>query len=213
MTMPWQPNKLERERLEKLERLKASGVEPYPNRVERTHTAQAAIRAFEAIEGEGEAAESLEVTVCGRIRSVRVSGKITFSHIEDGTGKLQLFIRQDVVGPETYEMFKRDLDLGDFVEASGTMMRTRAGEVSLAVMTLKVLAKALSPLPVVKEQVVEGEKVAYNAFSDLEERYRQRYVDLASNAEVRDVFRTRARTVNAVRHFLDGEAFLEVETP
>ncbi len=211
--MPWQPNKLERERLEKLERLKASGVDPYPNRVERTHTMQKAITDYEAIEPEGEAAESVEVTVCGRIRSVRVSGKITFSHIEDGTGKLQLFIRQDVVGAEMYELFRRDLDLGDFIEASGTMMRTRAGEISLSVVTLKVLAKAISPLPVIKEQVVDGEKISYNAFSDLEERYRQRYVDLASNDEVREVFRTRAKTINAVRHFLDSEGFLEVETP
>jgi lysyl-tRNA synthetase class 2 len=211
--MPWQPNKLERERLDKLQRIKDRGVEAYPNRVSRTHTALAAIAAFEAVEQDGEAAESIEVTVCGRIRSVRVTGKVSFAHIEDGTGKVQLFVRQDAVGEDGYDLFKRDLDLGDFIEASGTMMRTKAGEVSVMVRELKVLAKAVSPLPVIKEQEVDGKTVAYGAFSDIEERYRQRYVDLASNAEVREVFRTRARTINAVRQFLDSESFLEVETP
>jgi lysyl-tRNA synthetase, class II len=110
-------------------------------------------------------------------------------------------------------MFKRDLDLGDFVQANGTMMRTRAGEVSVMVNELRVLAKALSPLPVIKEQEVGGERVAYGSFSDVEERYRQRYVDLASNPDIREVFRVRARTISAVRQFLDNEGFLEVETP
>src|SRR5689334_7988923 len=97
--MPWQPtNNLERERLEKLERLRARGVDPYPNRVQRSHTAVAAIAAYEAAEPDGETAEAIEVSVCGRIRAMRFTGKITFSHIEDGTGRIQLFIRQDAVG-------------------------------------------------------------------------------------------------------------------
>src|SRR5262249_33745501 len=171
------------------------------------------IAAFEAAEPEGEAAESIEVAVTGRLRSVRVTGKVSFAHIEDGTGNVQLFIRQDAVGEEIYDLFKKDLDLGDFVEACGTMMRTKAGEVSVMVRELKLLAKAISPLPVIKEQEVDGKTVAYGAFSDIEERYRQRYVDLASNSDVREVFRTRARTISAVRQFLDNENFLEVETP
>jgi lysyl-tRNA synthetase class 2 len=212
--MAWQPsNNLERERLEKLERLRGRGIEAYPNRVRRTHTALEAIAAYEAAEHDGETAESIEVIVCGRIRSERFTGKITFAHIEDGTGKIQLFIKQDAVGEETYEMFRRDLDLGDFVEAAGTMVRTRAGEVSILVTELRPLAKALCPLPVIKEQVVDGKTVAHGAFSDVEERYRQRYVDLASNADVREIFRVRARTINAAREFLDNEGFLEVETP
>jgi len=211
--MPWQPNKLERERLDKLQHLKERGVEPYPNRVKRTHTMAAAKAAFEAVEHEGEVAESIEATVTGRIRSIRTKGKVSFADIEDGTGKLQLFVRQDAVGEETYELFKRDLDLGDFVEASGTMVRTKTGEISVAVVELKVLAKAVSPLPVIKEQEVDGKIVKYGGFSDIEERYRQRYMDLASNDDVREVFRIRARTVNAVRQFLDSEGFLEVETP
>src|SRR5258706_6640046 len=211
--MPWQPNKLERERLDKLQHLKERGVEPYPNRVKRTHTMAAAKAAFEAVEHEGEVAESIEATVTGRIRSIRTKGKVSFADIEDGTSKLQLFLRQDAVGEETYELFKRDLDLGDFVEASGTMVRTKTGEISVAVVELKVLAKAVSPLPVIKEQEVDGKIVKYGGFSDIDERYRQRYMDLASNDDVREEFRIRARTVNAVRQFLDSEGFLEVETP
>jgi len=219
--MPWQPtNNLERERFEKLERLKARGIDPFPGDVQRTHTTAAAIAEFEKIESligdEGLGSDHLEagnLSVCGRIRSVRITGKVSFAHIEDGAGRIQLFIRQDSIGEDTYDMFKKDLDLGDFVQANGTMMRTRAGEVSLQVSALKVLAKALSPLPVIKEQVVDGKTVAYGSFTDVEERYRQRYVDLASNAEVREVFRVRARTISAVREFLDNEGYLEVETP
>ncbi len=213
--MPWEPsNNLERERLEKLERLQAQGIEPFPNRVQRTHTAAAAIAAFEAAEKPtGEAAVSIAVSVCGRIRAMRSSGKVSFADIEDGTGKVQLFIRQDAVGDEAYQMFKRDLDLGDFVQADGAMMRTRAGEVSVMVQQLRVLAKALSPLPVIKAQEVDGKTVTFGGFTDVEERYRQRYADLASNADVRELFRVRARTISAVRQFLDNEDFLEVETP
>src|SRR5436190_21879064 len=141
--MPWQPNKLERERLDKLQRIKDRGIEPYPNRVQRTHTTQAAIAEYDAAEPQGEAAESIEVAVTGRLRSVRVTGKVSFAHIEDGTGKVQLFIRQDAVGEEAYDLFKKDLDLGDFVEACGTMMRTKSGEVSVMVRELKLLAKAI----------------------------------------------------------------------
>src|SRR5258705_2408533 len=216
--MPWLPtNNLERERLEKLERIKARGIDPFPNRVERTHTAVEAIAAYEAAERAAPADAPISagptVSVTGRIRSIRITGKIAFANIEAGTGRIQLFIRQDAVGPDTYDMFKRELDLGDFVQATGPLVRTRAGEISVQATDLKVLAKALSPLPVIKEQVVDGQTVAYGSFSDVEERYRQRYVDLASNAEVRDVFRARARTISAMRQFLDNEGFLEVETP
>jgi len=211
--MTWQPNKLEAERLEKLERLRQRGIDPFPGNVTRTHTIAAAIAAFEAEEKRGEAAQPVMVSVCGRLRSIRSSGKVSFAHIEDGTGRVQLFIRQDGVGAELYDIFKRDLDLFDFVEASGPMTRTKTGEISVDVRGLRVLAKALSPLPVVKEAEVDGEKVAYGGFTDVEERYRQRYADLAVNPDVRRVFRIRAQTISAVRAFLDNEGFLEVETP
>jgi lysyl-tRNA synthetase class 2 len=214
--MPWEPNKLERERLDKLKRIQDRGINPYPPRVQRTHTTAEAIAAYEAIApvGTDQATSDLKVTVCGRIRSMRVTGKLTFAHIEDGTGKVQLFIRQDAIGEDTYGMLRHDFDLFDFVQATGVMMRTKTGEVSVNVSELVLLSKALSPLPVVKEQEVDGQTVTYGGFTDTEERYRQRYADLATNPEVREVFRARAKIVSAIRNFLDNEEdFLEVETP
>jgi lysyl-tRNA synthetase class 2 len=201
--------KLEQQRLEKLEWLREQGVEPYPHRVERSHTIAEAIAAYESL-GEG---EEVEVTVTGRLLSVRVMGKSSFAHIEDGSGRIQLFIRINEVGEESYELFKKGFDLGDFVGATGPMMRTRTGEISVLVRELRMLAKAVSPLPVVKEQEVEGETVRYSALSDVEMRYRQRYADLAVNPEVRQIFWARARTLAALRRFMDDHGFIEVETP
>ena len=213
--MPWEPTNVEKDRLEKLARLEEKGIEPYPLRAERTHTTVEAVAAFEAVEADGETAESIEVTVCGRVRRQNIKGKVSFWHIEDGAGRVQLMIRQNDVGPEVYELVKTKLiELDDFVQAKGIMMRTRAGEVTVQVFELKLLAKALSPLPVIKEKVdEEGNVVRYGAFKDIETRYRQRYADLAVNPDVREVFRARARTVSAIRRFLDDEGFLEVETP
>jgi lysyl-tRNA synthetase class 2 len=200
---------LERQRLEKLALLREQGIDPYPRRVERTHTITEACDAFESATDEQE----VQVAVAGRLKSIRIMGKSSFAHIEDGTGRVQLFIRVNEVGEQTYEAFKRGLDLGDFVAAKGTMMRTRAGEVTVRVQELHLISKAISPLPVVKEQEVDGEIVRYAEFSDVEERYRQRYVDLAVNPEVREIFWVRARTVAALRRFLDSHDFIEVETP
>jgi lysyl-tRNA synthetase class 2 len=204
-------SELERQRVEKLERLVASDVEAYPRRVERTHTVAEALDALQAAEEAGE--EPGPVAVAGRIRSFRNMGKITFAHIEDGTGSIQLFVRVQNVGADAYELFTETFELGDFVGAQGTLVRTRTGEMSVLVSELRMLAKAVSPLPVVKAKEVEGELVRFSAFSDVEERYRQRYADLASNPDVREVFRIRARAINAVRRFLDERDFLEVETP
>jgi lysyl-tRNA synthetase class 2 len=202
---------LERLRAEKLERLHARGIEPYPRRVKRTHSVAEALAALEAAEAACQ--EGPQVAVAGRLRSMRTMGKATFAHIEDGSGSIQLFLRIQDVGEEDYEVFKRDFDLGDFVGAEGALMRTRSGESSVLVRHIHMLAKAISPLPVIKEKAVDGRQVRYTAFSDVEERYRQRYADLASNLEVREVFRTRARTLNALRCFFDEHGFLEVETP
>ncbi len=202
---------LERQRVEKLERLRARGVEPYPRRVKRTHTVAEAIAALEAAEAAGEGGS--HVAVSGRLRSMRVMGKVTFAHIEDGSGSIQLFLRVNDVGEEAYDMFKRDFDLGDFVGAEGALMRTRTGEISVRVKQVRMLAKAISPLPVIKEREVDGRRVRYTAFSDVEERYRQRYADLACNPDVREVFRVRARAIKALRRFFDDRGFLEVETP
>jgi len=203
--------KLERERVEKLERLRAGGIEPYPHRVKHTHTIAEALTALEAAEAAGE--DGPCVAVAGRLRSMRVMGKVIFAHIEDGSGSIQLFLRVQEMDEETYATFKRDFDLGDFVGAEGDLMRTRTGERSLLVKQVRMLSKAVSPLPVVKEKEVDGQLVRFSAFSDVEERYRQRYADLACNPDVREIFRLRACTLKALRHFFDERGFLEVETP
>ncbi|MBL8156717.1 MAG: lysine--tRNA ligase [Anaerolineae bacterium] len=212
----WQPNRLEQERLEKLQQLEARGIEAFPRRVERTHSTARAISAYEMANPEPtETPVEVQVTVCGRIRRVNLKGKIAFLHIEDESGRVQLMLRINELGEATFDLFKEKLiDMDDFVQASGTMIRTKTGEISVLVMALKLLAKSLSPLPVIKQQVLEdGSTVEYGEFSAVETRYRQRYADLAVNARVRDVFASRARMLRAVREFFDREGFLEVETP
>jgi len=199
---------LERLRLEKAERLRRAGIDPYPPRAHRSHTTVEAVRAFEAHPGGRVAA-----TVVGRLRSIRRMGRATFAHVEDGHGQLQLYLKADDLGPERYAQFEDAFDIGDFVEAGGFVFRTRTGEVSLHVEHLRMLAKAVSPLPATKEEIVDGERVVHHAFANPEARYRERYADLAVNPEVREVFRVRARAVAALREFLDGLGFLEVETP
>ena len=215
----WQPNKLELERLDKAERLASKGVPLYPARVRRTHRVADAVQLFldqEAEESARDAADAapIEVTVAGRIRRLNSKGKVSFAHIEDESGRVQLFLRVDALGEDTYELIRRKLiDVDDFVQAGGAMMRTRTGEVSVAVQQLRLLSKALSPLPVVKEQRRAEGVVEYGAFKDVETRYRQRYADLAVNKPVRNVFVKRAQTIKALRDFLDSERMLEVETP
>ncbi len=196
----------EQQRRLKLENLREAGIDPYPARAHRTHTTAQAIAALkEAAEG----AAPVEVAVVGRLVSIRVMGKSSFAHIEDNSGRIQLYLRRDLLGDDPYAMFRQNMDLGDFVEAAGTMFLTRTGEPSVRAERLQLLSKALRPLPVVKEK--DGQ--VFDAFSDKEQRYRQRYVDLAVNPEVRDIFWTRARIVSAIRRFLDGQGFIEVETP
>ena len=212
--MSWEPTPLEEKRLEKIEQLRDAGIEPYPRRVKRTHTSSEAIAAFESSEAEqGEDAPEIEATLCGRIVSQRDMGKTVFAHIEDGYGRIQLFVRREAIGEESHQIFRKLLDLGDFVQATGVLFRTRTGEVSLRVSAWKLLAKAVSPLPVVKEQEIDGEIVRHNAFSDVEERYRQRYADLAVNPDVREVFKIRAKVISALRRYFEDHDFLEVETP
>jgi lysyl-tRNA synthetase class 2 len=196
----------EEQRHLKLDHLREAGIDPYPARVERTHTTAEAVAALDEA---GPEARGPTVTVVGRLVSIRIMGKSSFAHVQDGSGRIQLYLRRDVLGEEVYEMFRRDLDLGDFVQARGELFATRTGESSVRVQDLRLLAKALRPLPAVKEK--DGE--IYHAFADKEQRYRQRYVDLAVNADSREIFRIRARVVSALRRFLDERGFLEVETP
>ena len=202
-------SELEKVRLEKSEQLRKAGQEPYPHHARRTHTTQEAIQAYES----ADETATIEATVVGRLRSIRKMGKVTFAHVEDGAGKLQFFLRENELGSERMDQFADHFDLGDFIEAQGTMFRTRTGEVTLQVAAFRMLAKSLTPLPAAKEEIVEGERVVHGAFSDPEARYRERYADLVVNPEVREVFRTRAAIIRALREFLDRRGFLEVETP
>ncbi len=191
-------------RLAKLERIRARSQDPYPPRFNRSHSASQALDAFQKLEqarGQDPAPESPVITVAGRIVSIRVMGKASFAHIQDGSGKLQLYLRIDRLGEDRYRTFD-DFDLGDFIGASGKLFRTRTCEVTVEVDEFVMLAKALHPLP---------EK--WHGLVDTEKRYRQRYLDLISNEDVRRVFQTRSRVISSVRRYLDDRQFLEVETP
>jgi lysyl-tRNA synthetase class 2 len=182
-------------RTEKLERLRSRGIDPYPARFRPTRTAA---RALALLEGRDEHAEP--VTLAGRITAMRNMGKATFIDLRDGSGSIQTYLKEDALG-EAYETL-RDLDIGDFVGVSGPLFRTKTGEPTLQVQELTVLAKALRAPP---------EK--WHGLQDVEVRYRQRYLDLTANAEVRETFVTRSRIISAIRAFMDRLGFLEVETP
>ena len=188
-------------RRNKLTDLRGQGIDPYPARLprQRTHTATEAIRAFQ----DGKLAAGERVTLVGRLLTVRVMGKASFAHIEDGSGKIQIYVKRDVLGETAYdELFRRLIDLGDFVTVTGTMFTTRTGEITCEAYELALISKTLNPMP-----------DKWHGLKDVETRYRQRYVDLLANAEVRDVFRTRAAIISTIRRYLDGQGFLEVETP
>jgi lysyl-tRNA synthetase class 2 len=200
---------LEKNRLEKIRRLHEAGIDPYPARAERTHTSAEARQAFEKSSN----GKTDSVTLVGRLRSIRAMGKAIFAHLEDGSGQIQLLLKADLLGKEFLADFRDLYDLGDFVQVSGPLFRTRTGEITIQVEKLSMLAKAVTPLPASKETVENGKRVVHSAFDNPEARYRQRYADLAVNPEVRKVFQTRAGIISALRRFLDSRDFLEVETP
>jgi lysyl-tRNA synthetase class 2 len=202
---------LEEIRLEKIAALRAAGIECYPTRARRTHTSLEAIKAFESAEA---SEKEVEAIVTGRLRSMRNLGKISFAHIEDGYGRIQLFFRVNDLGKEKLDLFAKMFDLGDFIEAEGVLFRTRTGEVTLRVRSFKMLAKAVTPLPAAKDETLEdGTVVQHAALEDSQLRARQRYADLAVNLGTRETFRKRAAVTKALREFLDSRDFLEVETP
>jgi len=202
-------DKLTQVRLEKLDRIRKEGLDPYPARVNRSHTSSAAVKDFEAAPKD----EEVRVAVAGRLRSIREMGRTAFAHIEDGDGKLQLYLREDELGPDQFDLFMEAFDLGDFLQAEGVMFRTRTEEVTVRVESFLMVSKATYPLPAVKEEQVDDEVVIHSAFDNPEARYRERYADLAVNPDVRQVFRTRARIIDALRQYLNNLDFLEVETP
>jgi len=203
---------LEKIRLEKLQELREKGIDPYPRRVDRTHTTREAIDEFKGVESQ-DGGDTVQATVVGRLRSMRPMGKITFADIEDGAGRIQLFFRADDIGEDRVEFFNHYFDLGDFIQAKGEVFRTRTGEITVRVDAFRMISKAITPLPAAKDEVVDGEVVQHATLADPETRYRQRYADLAVNRDVRNIFRTRTAAIRALQTFLDRRGFLEVETP
>lgn len=187
-------NELMKARREKMADIASQGIEPFGRKYEATHHAVEIVDAFTDLEGQ-------TVRICGRLMAVRGHGKASFSHLMDMTGRMQLYFRQDVLGEEAYALFHL-LDIGDLIGVEGTVFRTQRGEISVKVTDFDVLAKALRPLP---------EK--FHGLKDVEVRYRQRYLDLIVNPEVKDTFVKRSKIISHLRLLLEQKGFLEVETP
>ncbi len=207
MTDETQPQSTEAEliqnRIAKMERVRARGGNPFKYTFERSTSIANARALFEKAEAETEDPSTihLQVTIAGRMMAFRDQGKVAFADLRDETGKIQLFLRKNDLGDEAYEQLK-DLDLGDIAGAAGAMFRTRRGEISVSVTHYELLTKSLRPLP---------EK--YHGLTDVETRFRQRYLDLVANPEVMETFRKRTRIIDTMRQWLNNLGFLEVETP
>ncbi|MBM4403427.1 MAG: lysine--tRNA ligase [Candidatus Cloacimonetes bacterium] len=200
-------NQFVRLRLEKLHKIRDLGIDPYPVGSHRTHYIA------DLLQDQAQWITSTAViTISGRLVALRRQGKIGFGNVEDKTARIQIFVQQNAVGEENYELFKL-MDTGDFVQVSGALFVTQAGEYSVKVCQITLLSKNIRPLPAVKEKVVEGKTIRYDEFSDIELRYRKRYLDLLLNPHHRQVFELRALIISAIREFLQGREFTEVETP
>jgi lysyl-tRNA synthetase class 2 len=184
------------QRLESLNRIRARGIDPYPHSYHLSHTIREAVTPFEQ---QGESSQ--DISLAGRIMSKRSIGKMSFFDIRDSSGKIQLSFRYDLLGREKYELLQ-DIDIGDIIGAKGKLFRTKTGEVTLEVSDFTMLSKSLRPLP---------EK--WHGLADVEKRYRQRYLDLIANEENKNIFILRSKIITAIRHFLDKQGFMEVETP
>ncbi|PWK11305.1 lysine--tRNA ligase [Tumebacillus permanentifrigoris] len=188
-------------RLDKLKALYEKGIDPWGTRVDVTHSSKQILE-FGEDKSKDELAElAQEVTIAGRLMLKRGQGKAGFADIQDRVGRVQLYVKQNTVGEESFEIFDK-LDIGDFVEIKGTIFKTKTGEISVNVASLRVISKALRPLP-----------DKHKGLKDIEQRYRQRYVDLIVNEEVRETFVLRSRIIQAMRRYFDAQGFLEVETP
>ena len=189
-------------RREKLAALNEAGKNPYEiTKYEASATAATAKADFETRETTLSEGEEISVSIAGRMISRRIMGKASFAHLLDTDGKIQLYIARDDVGEESYAAFKK-WDVGDIIGVEGILFRTRTGEVSVHARAITLLSKSLLPLP---------EK--FHGLTNLEQRYRQRYVDLIVNPEVKDTFVKRSKILKGIREYLDGRGFLEVDTP
>lgn len=194
--MPTRLDVLVQQRLKKLEAIRALGIDPYPHRYRPSHTARQVVAILQ-----DETTPAAEVKVAGRVMSNRSMGKAAFMDLHDSSGKVQVYVRRDRVSETQWELYKL-LDIGDFIGIAGRPFRTHSGEPTVEAASLDLLSKSLEPLP---------EK--WHGLTDVEKRYRQRYLDLVSSDEVKAIFRTRSRIIAAMRRFLDDKGFIEVETP
>ena len=192
--------RIAQQRLEKLDRIRARGINPYPPRCQRSHTTQQAVALLKQQEESGKT-ETPVINIAGRVMAIRRMGKSAFADIRDGSGKIQLMIDRQFLDETNKELLK-DLDIGDIILANGVLFRTKTGEPTVQAGDLTLLAKSLRPLP---------EK--WHGLSDIDVRYRQRYLDLIANTEVKETFQVRSQIITAIRQFLNQRGFLEVETP
>lgn len=200
----------ERIRRESLRDLLNLGINPYPPESFPVNCTTAEIRQ----QFPGDHTLFREVSIAGRIMSRRIMGAASFAEIQDDTGRIQIYVKRDEICPGDDKLlyntvFKRHLDIGDIIGVTGFVFITQMGEITIHVRTLKLLCKSLRPLPIVKEK----EDTVYDAFSDPEQRFRHRYVDLIVNPHIRDVFVKRTKLINSIRNFLNAKNYLEVETP
>ena len=208
MIDPLERSYIETARREKRARLEARGIRPFAYRFERSHSAAAVVALWDDAMGDA----GPQVRIAGRIAALRGQGKTMFAHLEDGSGRIQIYLKRDQLEP-AWPLVEL-LDLDDHIGVTGRLFRTRTGEVSVWVAAVELLAKSLRSLPRGKvEKLADGSTVVHGGLTDPEVRYRQRYADFAVHPELRDDFRTRARAIAFVRRFLDARGYLEVETP
>ncbi|PAU95532.1 lysine--tRNA ligase [Aliifodinibius salipaludis] len=202
-------------RLEKLQELREMGYDPYPYDFEVTHKSKQILDRPELIKQDDQDEEDVEkVAIAGRVMTRRIMGGSTFFNLQDSEGEIQVYIRKNDVGKEEYnEVFKRLTDIGDIVGIKGHVFKTGTGETTVYAKEFTLLSKTLRPIPLPKEVEEDGETKVYDAFTDKEQRYRQRYLDLIVNPEVRDVFQQRTDMVQAMRDYMNDKGYMEVETP
>jgi lysyl-tRNA synthetase class 2 len=188
-------------RREKMSNLRDQGIDPFGQRFERTHTSQQLISEYDELTKEQLEENEVPVSLAGRIMTKRGKGKAGFAHVQDLTGQIQLYVRKDAIGEEQYEIFS-SVDIGDLVGVEGVLFKTKVGELSIKVKDFTLLTKALRPLP-----------DKYHGLKDIEQRYRQRYLDLITNPESKQTFISRSRIIQSMRRYLDNHGYLEVETP
>ncbi|MGV3463947.1 MAG: lysine--tRNA ligase [Heyndrickxia sp.] len=188
-------------RREKMQSIRESGIDPFGKRFDRTHNTQQIKELYEDITKEDLDEKDIHVTIAGRIMTKRGKGKAGFAHVQDLQGQIQIYVRKDAVGDENYELFDT-LDLGDIIGVTGTVFKTKVGELSIKVTDFVILTKSLRPLP-----------DKFHGLKDVEQRYRQRYLDLIMSDESKKTFITRSLIIQSMRRYLDDHGYLEVETP